>query len=40
MDEVVVVGVGELLWAVVLDFWEDEGRETGGGGGAGGGMFG
>ena len=40
VDEVLVVGVGELLWGGVGDFGEDEGGERGGLGGGGGGVFG
>lgn len=40
VDEVLVVGVGELLRGAVVDFGEDEGGEGGGLGGGRGGVFG
>ena len=40
VDEVLVVGVGQLLRLGVVDLGEDEGGEGGGLGGGGGGVFG
>lgn len=40
VDEVLIVGVGQLLGLVVGYLGEDDGGETGGGAGGGGGVFG